>query len=435
MQGVIDFSERGLDGAPLTATETDGLLGRPLLADRPLVTYLRAAEQPQFCLWNHRNGVVVEGRQAYRPDRWHAGVALLTDCRILFAVGRTDGDRTIPVGLSDVRDVSIENRLLGETLLVETADTTYRFPCWGNLDPVRERASQLVETWRTAGDHLDRARRILDRLEERIGRGDGSGTCSLFETVEDELDTASEIISSSPGADAVLGEEITTVRNDLTALRRQAHATRADHLFERAERRWDDRKLEAAFDDLEAARDAYSRAIEVDAEKPSDEELIQRRDTVLADRRRLASAPLEAAEFAREVAAATEDPEAAIRWWKTTMNRYEIVYTLDWGRDRPRFDVDREKARDALEAAVRNLVEAYCRGACEYANENVATHRSDTQTPPDRATELLDGADALARERVPDMREDVRSLRNDIIPEESTTDGRLPGSGVTADDR
>ncbi|WP_135663620.1 hypothetical protein [Halorhabdus rudnickae] len=435
MQGVTDFSEEDPDRAPLTATETDGLLGRPLLADRSLETYLRDAEQPQFCLWNHRNGVIVEGSQAYRPDRWYAGVALLTDCRILFAVGRSDGDRTISIRLSDVRDVSIENRLLGETLLVETADGTYRFPCWANLDPVRERAGHLVGTWRTAEDHLDRARRTLDRLEERIEKEIGSETCSLFETVESELDTASEIIGSLPGVDAVLGEEITAVRADLTALRRQAYAARGDRLFERAERQWDDRELEAAFDDIEAAADAYTRAIEVDAEKPPDEELIQRREIVLADRRRLARAPREAAEFAREVAAATEDPEAAIRWWKTTIHRYETVYTLDWGRDRPRFDIDREKARQALEVAARNLVEAYCQRAREHASENVATHRSSLQTPRDRATESLEAADALARERVPDMLEDVRSLRNDIVREESTTDGRQPGTGVSADDR
>ncbi|PSP53738.1 hypothetical protein BRC67_01050, partial [Halobacteriales archaeon QH_3_68_24] len=115
MNNVTDISEAGRDAAVLTDAGSGGLIGRALLADRPLVEHLADDETPRYVLRNRKQGVTVErpdGTEEYEPDRGHGGAAVLTDVRVLFAAGRSDGDRTVSVPLVDVVDVRTEDGLL-----------------------------------------------------------------------------------------------------------------------------------------------------------------------------------------------------------------------------------------------------------------------------------------------------------------------------------
>ena len=406
------------DGPPLTATE--GSFGRSLLEERPLDAYLDDGERPQYCLVNHRHGVRRNESPPITPDRWRVGAALLTNSRVLFVVGQRDGDETVSVSFGEIDAVRTESRVIGTTLLVATPDETYQFPCRGNLDEVSATARRILETWRDARDHLDRGRRAVERLKERIESDEPSEMFSTIETAASQLTDARETIEQVGGV-VVLAEQIDDRRADLTEFRRRAHASRGEQRFERAKTRRAEQKFEDAFDDLEAAEAAYATALEIDANQPPDESLRARQERLNAEREALAREPLASAENAVEAAAETDELAASIRSWEQAVQRYETVYTLDWGRDPPRFDVDRETARETLTEALRNLIRAYCRGARRYADEDQQYGGFDDRGhSTGMAAELLAEAEALARERVPDMLDEVRAVRTQVDPEQAS---------------
>lgn len=413
---VVDLDERD-DPGVLTDTGSAGLLGDPLPADQPLQGYLYDAEQPRFCLRNRWKGVTVEnneGTERHRPDRGYAGLALITDCRLLFVIGRDSGDQSITVPYTNVEAVRNESTLLGETLIVETDASTYRFPCWGTLDPVVEYGQEVVSVWSTVGEHVERAETAIERLAERL-EGDPEQVLSLLDKVEDELTAASDAVASLSDGTVLIEPKIEQLRTDLQSLRRRAQAATGDELAERAADRWTDREYQEAFDDLEAADRAYERALSIEAETPPDDELLASQSSVRSDRELLRTEPRESAEFARQVATSADDLKERIRWWKTALERYDTVYTLDWGRDRQRFDLDREATRQSLVDAVRNLVDAYCDAALDHVDRGADYQYSNPRPASyEEAMELLDEAESLAQERVPDLLERVAAAREDV---------------------
>ncbi|MFB6150862.1 MAG: restriction endonuclease [Haloarculaceae archaeon] len=474
MDHVIDVGQAGADAAVITDTGGGGLLGRSLLHDQPLAAYLEDDERPLYCLRNRRAGVTVErpdGTEEYAPGRGYAGLALVTDVRVLFAVGRSDGDLTLAVPLADVVDVRVEDGFLGGAFVLDTvADDRYRFPCRGELAPVREDVDHAVGVWTRAERQLDRASDALDRVRAVLGEvgsgsfgaGDGehalTGEDSESDLPEEDAEAAMEALAAADeaidaareaaeplaGAAERVGARADDLRRDREGLARQVRAERGQRLHARASDLWDEGEYEAAFDRLEDADEAYAAALATGAGEPSDDWLEERRAALADDRERLARAPVEAADHAADVAAAADDPGSAADWWETAVERYETALSLDWGEDERRFEGDPESLRADLAAAARRLVEAHC----DRAREHLADGDDDRSSNPraaatayDLAADAIADARSVARERVPDATDEVDAVaaaladRRAALPDAGDApDPELDGGRATASD-
>ena len=417
MNHVTDIREAGEDASVLTDAGSGGLIGRAVLSEAPLSAHLRDDETPRYVLRNKKHGVTVEdpdGSEEYAPDRGHSGVALVSDVRVLFAAGRSGDDLTVSVSLADVVDVRTEDGLIGGAFVVETVgDERYRFPCRGDLEPVREYLDAAVGVWTRAERHVEEAREQLDRLESAFESGNADVVLAATGDVEETLADARDGADALDGARAHIEERAAEVRSDLSALERRAHAEYAEQARERAHVRWDDGDYEAAMDNVDEADDAYAAALAIDGEEPEDELLTERRGTLAEERDRLSSAPLDRAEHAVDVAEAAGDPGSAVEWWETAVERYETALSLDWGRDDRRFAGTADALRDDLADAARNLVTAHC----EQAREHVAAGDEVRDATPDRAgteyeraSEALAAAREVTRERVPDATDEIDAV-------------------------
>jgi len=441
MDHVIDVSQTGPEPAVLTETGGGGLIGSGLLADRPLAAYLDDHETPEYVLRNAKRGVELTspgGEETVEPGGDYSALALVTDVRILFAVGGAGnvsalssvgaGGRSVTgsaaadagddcacsVPLADVVDVrTVEGGFRGDTFVVETvADTTYRFACRGDLDPVREFADAAVGIWTRAERRLERAESTVDRIGEAFEAGDIDVVLAAVGDVTDRLAEAREAASALPGSAAVVGERADEVDAAVAALERRAHAERAEQARERGHTRWDDHEFERAYDHFETAVESYERALATDADRPTDDLLERRLATLSVECDRLTEAPRDRAEHAAELARSAEDAETAAERWAVAVERYEGLLALDWGREEPRFAGDRESAREALATAASRLVEAHCDRAREALDDaaDPATEPPVARAAVERAEAALADAREVAGERAPGATDEVDAV-------------------------
>jgi|GEM_PF-943141 len=455
MKHVIDVADG--DAQILTETGNGGLIGRGLLHDRPLAEHVGPTETPRFVVRNRKRGFTVErtdggasdgaeGRSSGRgsgdrsdddapaavdtgqvtPDGDHSAAALVTDARVLFAVGRSEGDRTRSVPLGDVVDARTETGLLNGTLVLDTiAGVQYRFPSRGDLAAVREFVDAAAGIWSRAERRLEAAEETLDRVEQAFEAGDVDVVLAAVGDVRETLDDAHEAAASLDAAAASVADRAEPYRDRLADYERRAHAERAEQARERGHTRWDDDAYETAADHFERAADSYAAALSVDADRPGDELIERRRANLAAERERLAASPLERAEQAVEVARGSDDPETAVAWWERALERYERLRSLDWGRDDPRFEGDREAVREQLATVAERLVEARCERARRALDTAEGAPPAAVAAACDRAEASLDAARSVARERVPDAMDTVEELDGrlaDRRPDPSATD-------------
>lgn len=415
MKHVIDIDERGTDADVLTETG-GGLIKRSLLKEEPLAAHLDDDEEPQYVLRNKKQGFTIDrpdGTEEYGPIGRYSGLSVVSDVRVLFVVGGRDKDRTVSVDMADVAAVHADDGVLGGVLVLETGDdVAYRFPCKGDLDDVVEYLDAATGIWRSAHKRVERAEQQLDKLREFFDSGDVDVVLAAVGEVRETLDAARDEAAPLPAARDHVDERADGVEERLATLERRAYAEQAEQARERAHVRWDDHEYEAAFDHLDDAADAYESAATVDGDEPDDALLERRQETLDDERARLASAPVERAEHAVEVATAAENPDAAIDWWETAIERYETALSLDWGREKRRFDGDPDDLREQLADIARNLVGAYC----DLARDHLEGDEADEADadPADLAREALAQAEDVARERAPGALETVERVEEAI---------------------
>ncbi|WP_459194694.1 coiled-coil domain-containing protein [Halosimplex sp. J119] len=440
MEHVIDVEDG--DAEVLERTGGGGLLARGLLADRPLAAYVESAETPRYVVRNKKQGVSIErtaGEDAVAsdtgegivPDGDHSAAALVTDVRVLFAVGRADGDRTRSVPLSDVVDARTDDGFLGGALVLDAVDgVQYRFPTRGDLDAVREFVDAAAGTWARAERRLETAADALDRADERLDSGDVDAALDLINGARESLAAAREEAASLDGAAASLADRFDSSRARLRQYERRVHVERAERAGERAQARREDDEYEAAMDFLERADESYAAALSVDADLPTDASIERHRDLLAAERARLASAPLERARAAVEEASSADDPADAVEWWERALDRYETLLTLDWGRDERRFDG--ERIRERLATVAERLVDARCERARRAIDLLDDAPTSAAGAAVERAEAALDAAHDVARERAPEAVDTVEQLRNRLDEQRARVDEPVDDSGDAA---
>ncbi|WP_415383151.1 restriction endonuclease [Halosimplex sp. TS25] len=442
MEHVIEVEDG--DAAVLRETGSGGLIARGLLADRPLGEYVEPAETPRYVVRNKKRGVSIErtdegdadgerdAEGALAPDGDHTAAALVTDARVLFAVGRADGDRTRSVALSDVVDARTEDGFLGGALVVDTVDgLQYRFPTRGDLDAVREFVDGAAGVWARAERHLEAAADALDRADAQFGSGDAEGVLPALDEAREALEAARDAAASLDGAAATLADRFESARGRLRDCERRAYAGRAEAFGERAQARREDGDYEQALDLLERADESYAAALSVDAGLPTDRAIERHRDRLATERDRLTSAPLERAEAAVEKASAADDPETAVEWWERALDRYETLRALDWGRGERRFAGDRDTVRERLAIAAEQLVAAHCERARRAIDLAEDAPPDAAAAADERAASALDAAHDVARERVPDELDAVERLRDRLAERRAA---RSESEGEPSDD-
>jgi len=458
MQHVIEVDDG--DAPVLTESGSAGLIGRGLLADRPLATYVEPTETPAYVVRNKKRGVTVERTDDARtadegtevgaetnltPDGDHSAAALVTDVRVLFAVGRANGDLTRSIRLSEVVDARTADGLLGGVLVLDTVDgRRIRFPSRGDLGSVREYVDTAAGVWARTERHLETAEETLDAARSAYESEDCDAVVTAVEDGRAALERAREAASSLSAAAATVSDRAETLRLRLAEWERRARVKQAERATERGHAHREDGEYEAAFDCFDRADERYASALAVDADRPTDDLVADRRETLDAERDDLSRTPLERAERAVEKASAADDLETETEWWERALERYETMRSLDWGRDEQRFAGDRDAVHTQLATVAERLVEARCARARRSLDATADAPPAATAAATDRAASALDEAREVARERVPSALETVdelqarladrRSARPEDTEETSVRETVLVTSEAEADD-
>lgn len=227
------------------------------LTERPVRAYLGDDEAVHAVLTNSRVGVTRAddaGTNRIEPGSDHGAVAVLSDRRALFAVGRPDGDDVTSVPYVEFAAVDTRTEMLARSLVVETvAGVTWEFTVRESaaLDDATAHLSSAVPArfLEQAGDRRQAADRAKDR-QRRIEALEGTvESYRRATTVVDEPDVAT------------------------AATREEAEAAIADLLDARLARARDRRsvgnwsaeagEVDEALARYEAACDCFERAIEL----------------------------------------------------------------------------------------------------------------------------------------------------------------------------
>jgi hypothetical protein len=172
MGKVIDFTDGHGDRAVLQQTESDGLLGGLMLADRPLSSYLVADEQPKYLLQNKKSGLSVVsdgGTETLEPGGDYQALALATDLRLLVVVGRSDGDLSQSLSLSEIVEADVDSGLRSSTLTIETlSGDRWEFPCKGDPAAAATYLEDAAQAWANAGRLLDDLETAVDEAAQQM---------------------------------------------------------------------------------------------------------------------------------------------------------------------------------------------------------------------------------------------------------------------------
>lgn len=375
---VIDVDEQGAEVALLTETGSGGLLGGRLLHDAPLETYLTDAERPQYVLSNKKDGVHIDRgdeEQQVAPDEEYRMLAAVTDVRIVFVIGRVDGDLVYSVPLLDVVSVGVDDGFVTSSLWIETEEAHYECACRGELAPVAEHIDGLAQATVRAYRLLDDARDCLEAAENHRSDDRFEPALDAVATAKERLEQARERLDSvGSGALAAFDEDSAGTRRQCRVLPRAIHGDHARHAHTAAQSSWQDGEYEAAHDTYETARTACRNAIHAPGDEPSDEALSERCDQLEDERDALQRAPLADAQQVAHGAASVDGPAPAAERWERAIRRYQEVLWLDWGRDERRFDGDPEAVRESIINAVDHVVTER-RAAARACREAAHTHQ------------------------------------------------------------
>ena len=114
MDRIRDLTETDGRADELVTSTSGGLFDAQYLSGEPPVATLEPYEQPQYVLRNKKSGIELAGGTnptTHTPDGDYQALAIVTDCRVLFFLGRAGGDHVETVDhdeslstLSVVRD-------------------------------------------------------------------------------------------------------------------------------------------------------------------------------------------------------------------------------------------------------------------------------------------------------------------------------------------
>jgi tetratricopeptide (TPR) repeat protein len=437
MGKIIDLTSQP-DHDILHSTQSDGLLGGSYLHGEPLVSVLREHETPRYALRNKKSGLTVEGEseRTLTPDSDYQVFALVTDLRIEFVAGKSGGDESLTLPLSDVVEAGVDSGFRTSRLEVETLDgERWVFPCRGDPSPV---AAYIEETAQLRAN----AARLLDDLEAVLGNAQDSVTAGEYSRADADLDEAAEILDAALGRISELGdgaaaefeERVDELREWLGDVRRELAAGKGARAHALGQNHWSREEYEAAATAYEKALASYEAALGTDGSVPADGAIESRYRAAVAEREILRVGPLVDADTSRRQALALTDPEDAAAEWETALERYRELLGLDWGAAEREFAVDRdvirEQTTEIADDAIRDHREAGRRWLRAGDKLAVQDRTRQARQVYERARHQFEQARRLASEVRPERTAEAEEA---LEAADSRLAGATPTSEVPAD--
>ena len=439
MGTVIDVhgsGKAGLDAA------TDERLSGQYLADRPLSASVGDNEQVAFVIVNKRGGVTVErksGSESYKPGRNYRTLVAVTDVRLLIAVGGAgeSGDRIVSVPLSTITGVDTEQSFLGGALVVATdAGEQWSIPCRGDLEPVASYLQRAKQAW-------SKADRLLSEVDERIAAAEGRLEDDDYEGARELADDAisvvaharEELTTAEMGRGVLANADFEQREASIRTIQRRVHTGVADTQRKLAQDASESGQYRTARDHFERASDACERAMAIDADESTDDELADRRAEIERELAALERAPAAAAAAALEDAHEIDDPDERAAALERALDTQRDLLGLCWG-PQAAFEGDPEQIRERIVDIVDEIVAARLdavRQSLVAADRLAVRDRPEqARTECDRAAEQLDAAREVARELVPDRIETIDTWAETIDEQRARVED--DGAAVSADE-
>lgn len=458
MARISNLMEMDDSAEILTSTRLEGGLlgGGEILATDPLETYLQGREEPKYALRNKKSGLEIErpdGRELIEPDENLQAVALVTDLRALFAVGREDGDRVIELPLSQIVEAKSEpGRFRTNALVIATVDDElWRFTCKANVDPVAKDVDGFAQVWNRTQRLLDEAETQVSNANDALMDNDMEGARRELGDAKGKIETAvTEITEVGPAAAAKVKSRARAVSDWLLDIKREFSAHDAAEAHAQAQREWKQEEYESAARNYEHAIESYDRALSTSGPSPSDKSLEKRLNGAIRERELLRVGPLVDADSARRRAIDEEDPEEAAAAWGDALDGYRELLSLDWGKETREFLVDRDKIREQTISIADDAVEDHLVAGQQWVHSGdrlaVDGHAEQAREVYERARSQLERAEQIAREVRPEQLDDIEAALEQIddrlsgtVPDEIPADSPLEtvditGHGVDSDE-
>jgi tetratricopeptide (TPR) repeat protein len=429
METILDLTTGGADSEALTDTAVSGRLRtKQLLSGAPLAERLDGDEEPKYLLRNKKSGVTVAAEEESRtmePDDQFQALALVTDVRVLFAIGTADGDRTVSVSHSEMVQAKRSDEGFRTTaLVIETIDgRRWTFPCKGDTAEVASVVDGLAQVWANAERLADEAEEAIETAEQHLAADEYEAAAEALADVKANLRTAiarlREVGASAGAHIETRGERLARRLLDLQG---PLWAQLAASAHGEAMAAWREGEFERAATEYEEAIRGYEQALDRDS-GPSTGVLEQRLDGALTERELLRVMPLVEADTARRHAREIEEPEAAAANWETVLERYQGLLALDWPGDRgfvADSDIVHTQAAAAAEDAIEDYFEAGKRRLGSADRFAVDGREDRASVLYERARDQFEAAHRLATEAHPDRVEELETAL-------STVDRRING--------
>jgi len=438
MGTVIDVHAAGK--SDLDAVADDRLSGQ-YLAEGPISASVGEDEQVAFVIMNKRGGVTVDrggDSETYKPGRNYRTLVAVTDVRLLIAVGGAgdSGDRIVSVPLSTITGVDTESSFLGGALVVETdAGEQWSIPCRDDLAPVTSYLQHAKRAWSKADRLLAEVDERITAAEDRLETDDHEGALELADDAISVVAHAREELSTFEiGRGVVANADFERREASIRTIQRRVHAGVASEQLTLARDASESRQYRTAHDHFERASDACERAMAIDADEPSDEELADRRAEIERELAALERAPAAVAADALEDAGTNDDPEDRAAALERALDTQRDLLGLCWGPEAT-FEGDPEQIRERIVGIVDEIVAARLDAVRQslVAADRLAVRDRPEQALAecDRATEQLDAARDVARELVPDRVETIDTWAETVDEQRARVED--DGSAVTAD--
>jgi hypothetical protein len=351
----------------LTGTGSGGVFVSGYLADEPLIEHLGAAERVAFLLSNKKKGVrreTDEDAAAYTPGDGYQAIAAVTDTRVLFVVGDSNGtgDISFTIPYVEVEDVKTRRGMLTKGVDIWTTDgVKWQFAVRSTVDiePAVEYLERAAVVWSRVEGQLGHARKRLVDVDDRLAEADHDGARAAASAARDHIEEAQRKAPElTESRDDTIWERVREIERRLEASVMSIHVSRAEERATVANDEWRREQYNNAYSAFLEAQAQYERALDIARghEFPEEREIRESADTVTQSLDHLSKSPLRRAETAFDRARNAETPTATVSQLEVALERYQTALVLDWGSDEQRFAGDRDEMREAVERVVDELI-------------------------------------------------------------------------------
>jgi tetratricopeptide (TPR) repeat protein len=449
MSRIIDVTDDDGTHEILTETSLGGLIGGgKLLGGEPLATYLEGNETASYVLRNKKSGLNIETEnetRTFKPNDEYQAVALVTDVRILFVLGNAFEDDKMEIQLGEIVQAKAEtSRLRKSKLIIATlSDGIWKFPVRSDPTEVANHVDEMAQIWANAG-------RLLEDVESQVTAAEDALTEDNYSRARDELAGANENIETArhrirevgQGATDRIEQRATSLRERVMALQREIYAAEGAIAHADAQTDWREGSYETAAASYETAIEAYEQALEMDGPRPDRKTLVRRAKGAVSERELLRVGPLVDADSARRRAASIEDPEKAAHEWENALDIYREMLSLEWGREKGEFVVEKETIREQTTAVADDAIEDHHEAGRQWLTSGdklaVQGRREQAREVYERARNQFEKAHQLAREVQPEHEdyldsalETVEERLSGTVPEEVPEEEPLSAAAIS----